>query len=171
MNGEERRREVLKKIRSNALPLSGSGLAASFGVSRQVIVQDIALLRAENHNIISTNRGYILQSDSSKKIARVFHVRHTNKQIADELNTIVDCGGRVTDVTVVHEVYGKITADLEISSRRDVLDFINRMEVNQTRPLKELTNGIHSHTVVADSEEILDYVGAGLLAKGYLIRE
>ena len=169
MNPEERRREILKKIQSSREPLSGTGLAAVFDVSRQVIVQDIALLRAENHEIISTNRGYLLQPSHTQKISRVFHVRHSNKQIADELNTIVDCGGRVLDVTVVHEVYGKITADLEISSRKDVHEFIRRMEANQTRPLKELTNGIHSHTVVADSDEILDYVRTKLSEKGYLI--
>jgi transcriptional regulator of NAD metabolism len=170
MNGEQRREEILRRINSQVEPLSGSDLAAILGVSRQIIVQDIALLRAENHDIISTNRGYILQA-GIHKYSRVFHVRHTNKQIADELNTIVDCGGRVLDVTVDHEVYGIITADLEISSRKDVSEFMSRMEANQTRPLKELTNGIHAHTVVADSEDILDCIHTELHAKGYLILE
>lgn len=171
MSGELRRRKILEYIRSSTSPVSGSELASRLGVSRQVIVQDLALIRAENKNIISTHKGYLLPTSERVPASRVVKVRHTTKQIGDELNTIVDSGGKVLNVVVDHNVYGKISADLKISSRKDVGEFVARLEENQTRPLKELTGGAHYHTIVAESEEILDYIEAQLRKKGYLIDE
>lgn len=169
LSGDIRRSEILNIIKSSDKPVSASILARHLGVSRQIIVSDIALMRASNINIISTHKGYIIQSDSSKKAMRIFTVNHTNKQIQDELNAIVDLGGKVSNVVVNHMIYGAITADLSISSRKDVQDFISELTANQTRPLKELTNGVHSHMVFADSEEILDLIESKLREKGYLI--
>lgn len=169
LSGDIRRSEILNIIKSSDKPVSASILAKQLGVSRQVIVSDIALLRASNINIISTHKGYIIQSDASKKVFRIFTVNHTNKQIQDELNAIVDLGGKVSDVIVNHTIYGAITAGLSISSRKDVQDFICELTANQTRPLKELTNGVHSHTVFAESEEILNFIEKKLEEKGYLI--
>jgi hypothetical protein len=163
--------KLLEIIESSNQTISASALAQQLGVSRQVIVSDIALLRAANHNIISTNRGYIMQSATSKKASRVFKVNHSNKQIADELNLIVDFGGKVINVIVDHMIYGTITADLSISSRKDVQDFMNELSSNQTRPLKELTNGIHAHTVQANSEELLNIIEERLKEKGYLFEK
>ncbi len=167
MSGVQRRSKILETIQSSNRAISASALAKQLGVSRQVIVSDIALLRASDHNIISTNRGYIMQPETLKA-SRIFRVNHSNKQIADELNLIVDFGGKVTNVIVDHMIYGAITADLSISSRKDVQDFINELYSNQTRPLKELTNGVHAHTVYADSEELLDIIETKLKEKGYL---
>lgn len=169
LSGDKRRSAIFNIIKSSDIPVSASSLAKKLGVSRQVIVSDIALLRASNINIISTHKGYIIHSEASKKAFRIFTVNHTTKQIQDELNTIVDLGGRVSNVIVNHMLYGAITADLSISSRKDVQDFISELTANQTRPLKELTNGIHSHTVFADNEEILNLIENKLKEKGYLI--
>lgn len=168
MSGVLRRSKLLEIIKSSNQSISATALAKQLGVSRQVIVSDIALLRAADHNITSTNRGYIMHPETSKKASRIFKVNHSNKQIADELNTIVDFGGKAVNVIVNHMIYGTITADLLISSRKDVQDFINELSSNQTRPLKELTNGVHSHTVCADSEELLDIIEEKLREKGYL---
>jgi len=165
-----RRSEILNIIKSSDAPISATRLAKQFKVSRQVIVSDIALLRAANNDIISTYKGYIMQPKESNKVFRIYTVNHTNKQIADELNIIVDCGGKVTNVTVNHTVYGTIAADLYISSRKDVQDFISDLTSNRTRPLKELTNGIHSHKVYADNVEILNLIETKLKEKGYLIK-
>ena len=76
--------------------------AKKFGVSRQVIVQDIALIRAAGYEIISTNRGYIL--NQPKTVCRIFKVQHTDEQLEEELNTIVDLGGCVDNVMIHHRV-------------------------------------------------------------------
>jgi len=96
-------------------------------------------------------------------------VRHSKDQIGDELNTIVDCAGRVVDVSVRHSVYGRITVELKINSRDDVTDFLHDLDENRTRPLMDLTGELHSHTVYADSEEVLNQIAAELKRKGYLI--
>lgn len=98
-------------------------------------------------------------------------VRHTDEQIEDELCTIVDNGGKVLDVIVIHEIYGEISAGLILRNRRDVYDFVAKIKENKTVPLKGLTGGVHLHTVEADSEEILDKIGKKLREKNYLIEE
>ena len=167
--GEERRKKLLELISSTTEPLSGSVLAKQLGVSRQVIVQDIALLRAVDKNIISTAKGYLLYQQDAKKARRCFFVYHTTEQIEDELCTVVDLGGSILDVFVEHEIYGTITADLNLKNRRDVMDFVERVRTNKTVPLKELTAGKHTHTIEADTEEVLDVIEAELLKKGYLV--
>lgn len=165
MTGEERRQEIVNAIMLAGQPLSGSDLAARYQVSRQVIVQDIALLRAAGYDILSTTRGYMMHG--RPKVKRVITVCHTDEQIAEELNTIVDMGGRVLDVFVHHEVYGDLRTPLSISSRRHVTEFLERLASGQSRTLKSLTCGLHSHTLEADSEETLDLIVKELKAKGY----
>jgi len=164
------RRDLLfELIASSTSPLSGGELSRRFGVSRQVIVQDISFLRAKGHSILSTNKGYIPFHPAVTSHSRVFMVRHSKDQIGDELNTIVDCAGRVVDVSVRHSVYGRITVELKINSRDDVTDFLHDLDENRTRPLMDLTGELHSHTVYADSEEVLNHIAAELKRKGYLI--
>ena len=118
MNGEERREKILKVLRESDTPVSGSRLAGMFSVSRQVIVQDIALIRASGKDIVSMARGYVLQEKHG--VTRVFKVIHTDEQVRDELETIVDLGGTVEDVFIYHRVYGVIRGKLGLSSRRDI---------------------------------------------------
>lgn len=171
MDGEERRSRIVELLNTEREPLSGTALAKRLGVSRQVIVQDIALLRATNKNILSTNKGYIIygKQDGNLSCKRVFAVKHTDAEMREELYLIVDAGAKVLDVIVEHEVYGQISADLFINSRRDVDEFMERIQSNTAKPLKELTRDIHFHTVEAESEEILDLVEEGLKKKQYLI--
>lgn len=151
-------------------PVSGAALAKQFGVSRQVIVQDIALLRATDKNILSTNKGYLIYGKLHKnKCKRIVAVKHTDEQMQDELYTLVDAGARVLDVVVEHDVYGQITADLMIASRRDVDEFIAKISANKAKPLKELTRDEHFHTLEAESEAILDEAEKRLKEKGYLL--
>lgn len=171
MTGEERRKKILEILRKSREPMSGSELAAKLGVSRQVIVQDIALLRAINRNIISTTKGYVLYYQENEKVNRCFMVKHTDEQIEDELCTIVDNGGKVLDVIVIHDIYGEISAGLILRNRRDVYDFVDKIKESKTVPLKGLTGGVHLHTVEADSEEILDEIEKKLREKNYLIEE
>lgn len=169
MNGAERRKQILRLISAGKEPVSGSKLATELDVSRQIIVQDIALLKAEGHEILSTNRGYII--NKSNICTRIFKVHHTDEQTEDELTTIVDLGGTVVDVFVWHRVYGKITADLNISSRRNVWQCIEGLKSGKSTPLKNITSGYHYHTVSADSEETLDLIENSLKEKQYLAPE
>lgn len=177
MTGVERRREIIKTMRELKEPVSGATLARKCKVSRQVIVQDIALLRAVHYDIVSTARGYQLVGEREQPepliledgLRRVFHVSHTDDQIEDELNTIVDNGGKVLDVFVEHAVYGSIRADLKVSCRRHVQDFLGDIQSGKSSPLKNLTSGIHYHTVEGDSKETLDIIENELKKKGYLL--
>lgn len=170
MDGIERRQKINEILAAEAEPVSASALAKKFGVSRQVIVQDIALLRATNKNILSTNKGYILfGADKKKTCKRIMPVKHTDAQMRDELYTIVDAGAKVRDVVVEHDVYGQIAVDLMINSRRDVDEFIYRIFSNTAKPLKELTGDEHYHTIEAENEEILDEAEKRLKEKGYLL--
>ena len=172
MDGDKRRKEIMELLNTEKDPLSGTSLAKRLGVSRQVIVQDIALLRATNKNILSTNRGYILygkQEEDKMTCKRVVAVKHTDEQMRDELYCIVDAGAKVLDVIVEHELYGQISVDLFINSRRDVDEFVEKLLSNTARPLKELTGDIHFHTIEAESDRILDLVEEGLKEKQFLI--
>ena len=169
MEGQERREKILELLNLSDDPISGSEFAKKLGVSRQVIVQDIALLRAVNKNILSTTKGYMLYHRENQKVNRCFPVLHTTDQIEDELCTIVDNGGKILDVIVSHNIYGSISADLIISTRQDVYDFVDKVNTKKTVPLKELTHNQHFHTVEADSEQILDRIELALKQKGYLV--
>lgn len=168
MAKETRLDKVLKTIQSSNEPISGSELAKKYHVSRQVIVQDIALLRAKNIDIVSTHKGYVI---ANANVQREIHVFHTQDQIEEELNIIVDLGGRIENVSVYHDVYGKLEAQLDVASRRDVKNFMKQLEEKESRPLTELTYGYHSHVISAPNEMILDEIEealkqANILQKG-----
>ena len=167
MNGAKRREEILKIIMKNENKISGTKLAEMFEVSRQVIVQDIALLRAEGYEIISTNRGYLCKE--KKRATRVFYVYHEDERIQEELNLMVDNGAKVEDVFVKHGIYGELHADLLIDSRKKVLEFMKGIESGMSSPLNKITSGYHYHTVTAESEEIPDAVEQELKEKKILV--
>lgn len=163
-----RRDYLLKFLYDNQKPISGEKLAEKFDVTRQVIVQDIAILRASGKDIVSTNRGYYINEERTQK---VFKVKHSDKDINKELNAIVDLGGRVKDVIVHHKVYGEIKKDLNCSSRRDVKIFLEKMKEEKSKPLDVLTGGVHFHTVLADNEEVIEEIELVLKELGFLIEE
>ncbi len=167
MSGEERRQEIIHDIQMADKPLSASLLADRYHVSRQVIVQDIALLRAADHEILSTSKGYLCSRTPG--VRRKVMVCHTDEEIEEEMNLIVDLGGRMLDVFIHHEVYGNFRADLSVSSRRQVQEFMEKLKRGESKPLKSLTAGVHGHTIEADSEQILDLIEEELAARGFLL--
>ena len=172
MSGEERREQILNRLQAGRSPISGTELAREFEVSRQVIVQDIALLRAFHKNILATNKGYLYfcEEEEGRKFKRTMKVKHKDGDILDEFYTIVDWGGKVLDVVVEHEIYGQITVDLLIGSRQDAVHFVDKCQNSTNKVLNVLTDGIHYHTVEAASNEILEHIEQKLLEKGYLIK-
>lgn len=167
MTGADRRKEIIRTVRESEMPVSGTKLAALYQVSRQVIVQDIALIRAGGYDILSTNRGYIL--NMPKTVNRVFKVQHTDEQLEDELYMIIDLGGCVDNVMVHHRVYGQMEAELKINSRRKVMAFLDDIKNGKSSPLKNITSNYHYHRISADNEETLNMIEAELRKKGFLI--
>ena len=153
-------------MRNSPEPISGTMLAGKTGVSRQVVVQDIALLRTEGNTITATTKGYLLEK--ADRNIRLFKVYHENERTEEELNLIVDMGGTVLDVMVNHKIYGKISAPLDIKSRRDVQKFMERLKAGKSTPLLNITSGYHFHRVYGEKEEILDEIEEMLREKGFL---
>lgn len=167
--GEERRIQVLDLIKLSKTPINGSTISKQMGVSRQVIVQDIALLRANKHDIISTNRGYILSvPEVTSKLTRVIKVCHTDEQICEELSCIINLSGQILDVWVDHEVYGKFSAELNISNDDDIEKFVRQMQNNKVTPLKNITNNCHYHTISAPTVKLLDLIEQELKELGFI---
>ena len=165
-NGTARRKQFLAMMRESSKPLPGGILGKAAGVSRQVVVQDIALLRTEGYPIVATARGYIL--DEARQPVRLFKVHHTNEQTEEELISIVDMGGCVMDVMVNHRIYGKMSAPLNIKNRRDVQLFMNNLRTGKSTPLLNVTSGYHFHHVSAESMDILDEIENMLNEKQFL---
>ena len=163
---EEREKKILEILRNSETLVSGTYLAEFFDVSRQVIVQDIAILKAKNIDIISTNRGYRLLSKGIKKI---INVKHDDSEIRKELNAIVDLGASVEDVFIIHKTYGKIRVRLDIKSRRDVDLLVENINSKLSKPWKNLTDNCHYHTIIAENENIFKEVEDKLKKLGILI--
>ncbi|MDD3278312.1 MAG: transcription repressor NadR [Lachnospiraceae bacterium] len=166
MHGEERRNQIIHLLEGNAKPIPGVELSRRFSVSRQVIVQDIAIIRANGYEIMATNRGYILHA--THELQRVFKVNHGDDQIEQELLDIIDLGGKVKDVFVYHKVYGVVKADMNLKSRHDVQTYMEQIRSGKSTPLKNVTAGFHYHTITSDSTETLDLIQAKLQEDGFL---
>ena len=155
MDNHRRREKILDIIQSSDAPVSATALSKEMGVSRQVIVGDVALLRAEGNDILSTPRGYVA-APKEKSVTKRIAVNHSAEQTQLELYTLVDAGCTVEDVIVEHPIYGQLIGGLMISSRYDVDEFIRKSKEENATPLSALTEGIHLHTLSANSEEQID---------------
>lgn len=160
MNTSERQNAILNILQNSHVPVAAKELAARFHVSRQVIVQDIAVLRGACAGIISTCRGYTMEKNTC--CAREFKVCHTEEDVPRELNLIVDCGGKVKNVSIKHRAYGRVTVGMDICSRQDVEDFVKLLRSGKSTLLANAAAGYHYHLVEAPTEERLDLIGARL---------
>lgn len=173
MKASQRRELILKELEKAHGPVSATALAAVFGVSRQIIVGDIALLRATGTDIFATPRGYVLSADSQEEsgIVRRIACNHTAEQMEKELLICIDYGCSVLDVIVEHPVYGQITGELQLKSRYDVKQFMEKVAKADAHALSELTDGIHLHTIVCPNEEVFEEVCKELIAAGIYMEE
>lgn len=168
MTGDKRRDTIINLLKNSDKPVSGTYLAKTLQVSRQVIVQDIALLRAKNIDIQSTHRGYVIHEKN--ECVRIFKVKHEDDEVEKELNLIVDLGGYIEDVFVYHKVYNIVKADLKINSRRDIKRYLKELQSGHSSLLKNVTSGYHYHTIKAENEEILDEIQEELAKAGFLAK-
>jgi uncharacterized protein len=172
--GEKRRQLILEWLQTESAPLTGGELAARTNVSRQVIVQDISLLKARGEPILATSQGYVYMSDIEKKknqVERLIACQHDPQKTREELYLIVDYGVTVKDVIIEHPVYGDLTASIMVNNRKEVDEFIDKIEKANASYLSELTDGVHLHTIMANSEQALDEVCLALTKAGFLMNE
>ncbi|WP_257346289.1 transcription repressor NadR [Pseudalkalibacillus decolorationis] len=169
--GEDRRSLLLNWLKESKEPLTGSRLAKKTNVSRQVIVQDISLLKARNEPIIATAQGYVYfqANKNAQRCSRVIACQHLGSETEDELNTIVNFGVSIKDVTIEHPLYGDLTGSLMINNRHDVAQFIKNIQEKSASYLLELTEGVHLHTLEAETDQQLEQTCQALFEKGYLL--
>ncbi|MBO0460527.1 MULTISPECIES: transcription repressor NadR [Enterococcus] len=172
IEGETRRKEIIETLANADKPVSASKFATRFGVSRQIIVGDIALLRAAGEGIVATARGYLLEDeqDQAGLISKIA-VQHQREQTEEELQLIVAHGGEILDVIVEHPLYGELTGMLHIKTEEDIRSFMKRYRKSQASLLSELTDGIHLHTIRYSNEQVLQQIKQGLAEAGILFEE
>jgi len=171
MDTRERRETLLALLHEANKPLTGAELAGQYGVSRQVIVQDIAILRASGADIFATPQGYLIVScAAANEVQTVVACRHTIEQIEEEIGIVVDRGGCVLDVIVEHPVYGELRGSLMITNRRELVLFIEKLKQSKASPLSALTGGIHLHTLQAPGQEAMAEILAALDQAGILMK-
>lgn len=170
MDNIERRKVILNKLMNSKEPIKGTDLAKAFNISRQVIVQDIALLRAQGEDIIATPQGYIIPFKKDNRIRKRVVCKHEGYDaMEEELQIMIDHGATVIDVIVEHPLYGEITSMLNISHKKDLDDFIYNIIKKKAEPLATLTDGVHIHTIEIENEKIFKEMEKALNKKGYLI--
>ncbi|MCX7654292.1 MAG: transcription repressor NadR [Fervidobacterium sp.] len=152
----DRKQEILEILKRSKVPVKGKELAERLGVSRQIIVSDISQLREEGFKIVSTRDGYVI--DSGGRVRRIVAVKHSAEEIYDELKTIVENGGKVIDVIVEHPVYGEIIGRIDVSTLDDVEKFMTILKSSNTKPLLEISGGIHLHTIEAPDEDTMQKI-------------
>lgn len=169
MKSEERRQKIREMLENSAQPLSGKTLAETFGVTRQVIVKDMGIIKAEGMKIIPTARGYLLEKNMDSLKKREILVCHSSEEIEQELQIIVDLGGNILQTHVNHPIYGTVGESLNIKSRRDITEFLHKTKETGCMPLLELTKGVHTHLIAAEKEDTLDEICGALNEAGFLI--
>ena len=169
MSGEERRTAIIEILSQRTTPISGAELAKQLHVSRQIIVQDMALLRSANQTIISTHRGYLYPAGGESTHSRIFKCCHSDEQTEAELNCIVDQGGIVENVFVHHKVYGRMEAPLNIRSRRDVHAFLESIRSGKSTLLMNITSNYHYHKITASEPSILNAIEQELIKYNFLV--
>lgn len=169
MIAAERQELILLHLEKSNRPITGSEFSDMTNVSRQVIVQDISILKAKEAPILATNRGYLLENKNENNVQHIIAVNHTPEQTQEELNIIVDNGVTVKDVTVEHALYGEITASVMVSNRMEVRKFVDKINETEALYLSTLTDGIHLHTLKSDSMDKIEVACKDLSTAGILL--
>lgn len=168
MSSNERREHILKNLIESNKPIKGTELATKYKVTRQIIVKDVAILRAKGNKIIATPEGYIVGREDNR-IKEIIAVTHDDSRLAEELNIIVKYGGIVEDVVVEHPLYGEIKGMLMIKNLNDLDKFLVKYKRNEAKLLSLLTDGIHIHTISADTNENMNSILRELKEHGFII--
>src|ERR1700683_3195666 len=169
-SAELRRRRIVAWMRTHGGPIRGGELAKHFRVSRQLLVQDVAILRAGGEDIVATPRGYLLPKSAGRGHRAILACRHAPERTEEELQILVDHGVKILDVIVEHPLYGELRGSLEIESRADLEDFLAHVSASHALLLSSLTGGVHLHTIEASRPEMISRAKARLRARGFLLK-
>ena len=169
MIANNRREAIVELLLKEKAPVKGVELATKFDVTRQIIVKDIAILRAKGNNIIATPDGYMINDDNSNRVKSVIAVSHNDEDVIKELEIVVKYGGIIEDVIVEHPLYGEIKGILMIKNLNDLNKFKNSLKQINAKPLSILTNGVHLHTISADSVENMELIKEELKENGFIL--
>ncbi len=167
MENRKRKEYILNLLQNREGAVSGSELAEKLGISRQIIIRDIAVLRAMGHQIEATYKGYTIRTKKGNQA--LFAVKHSAEDIELELSLIVQAGGKIINVIVEHPLYGEIMGNIQVESLSDINKFLARMKTSYAKPLLSLSDGIHLHTIEAASTEQLGKIRQILKENGFLI--
>ena len=170
MNSIERRDDIVKLLLDSFSPIKGTDIAERYNVTRQVIVRDIAILRAKGINIMATPDGYIVNRNDGK-VKKIIAVNHKESEMFEEMSTVIKYGGTIEDVIVEHPLYGEIKGLLMVKNLNELNKFINKYKNQKGRLLSVLTNGVHLHTIAADTNEDIEAIIAELKAKNFLVSD
>ena len=173
MTTEDRRKEIMNLLKHSQEPIKGTDIAKKLKVSRQVIVQDIAILRAEGSDVMATSSGYLIHSYNKEgRILKSLITQHFNiEQAKEELMVMIDNGATVIDVVVSHPVYGDVKGFLNLNCKAQLDKFVEKVKSGKVEFLSSLTKGIHIHTLEVSSEESFMKIKSQLKEKGYLVEE
>jgi transcriptional regulator of NAD metabolism len=166
----ERRRRIIAWMRTHGAPVRGGELAKRLRVSRQCLVQDVAILRASGEEILATPQGYRLPKGSIRSHRALLACKHVPQRTEEELQILVDNGVKVLDVIVEHPLYGELRGALMIESRADVQDFLERVRSSHASLLSSLTRGVHLHTVEASRPAMIARAKTPLRRHGFLLK-
>jgi transcriptional regulator of NAD metabolism len=170
---ETRRQQIIEMLKRRGEPITGADLSKKFQVSRQVIVQDIALIRAQGYQVLATSNGYIIPKEKESTVHRksILCKHGGYDEMERELTIMVDAGIKIIDVIVHHPLYGRIRKALNISSRMDVEDFMRNVRKDKAEPLSALTGGEHMHTVEIPNDRAFQRMIEDLKEKGFFVKE
>ncbi|CUP27040.1 transcription repressor NadR [Clostridium sp. NSJ-49] len=166
MIANNRREAIVELLLKEKAPVKGVELATKFDVTRQIIVKDIAILRAKGNNIIATPDGYMFNDDNGSRVRAIIAVNHNKDEMIKELEIVIKYGGIIEDVIVEHPIYGEIKGLLMIKNLNDLNRFKNTFELSDSAPLSSLTNGVHLHTVSVDTKENMELIKKELKENG-----
>ena len=170
MNSIERREDIVKLLLDSSSPIKGTDIADKYNVTRQVIVRDIAILRAKGMNIMATPDGYIVNRNDGK-VKTIIAVNHKEAEMFEEMSTVIKYGGTIEDVIVEHPLYGEIKGVLMVKNLNELNKFISRYSKQKARLLSVLTNGVNLHTIAADTSEDIEAIISELKAKNFIVSD
>ena len=166
MIANKRREAIVELLLKEKAPIKGVDLATKFNVTRQIIVKDIAILRAKGNNILATPDGYMFNDDNGSRVRSIIAVNHSKTEMIKELEIVIKYGGIIEDVIVEHPIYGEIKGLLMIKNLNDLNRFRESFELSESALLSSLTNGVHLHTLSADTKENMELIKKELKEKG-----
>ena len=170
MDTDKRRKAILNLLKTSPQPIKGQELAEAFNVTRQVVVKDLAIIKAADPSIVSTFGGYLALKDKGVH-KRIFRVRHTGDEMYDELRIILKYGGTTEDIVIEHPYYGELKGNLYIRTLNDLEKFLDEFKKSGALPLSELTGGVHMHTVTCQDEASLGLIEEELTEEGFITED